>query len=30
MEEISSIGDLMDLLAYLNRSVLPYTYNHPF
>ena len=30
MEEISSIGDLMDLLAYLNRSFLPHTYNHPF
>lgn len=30
MEEISSIGDLMGLLAYLNRSSLTYTYNHPF
>ncbi len=30
MAEISLIGDLMGLLAYLNRSSLPYTYNHPF
>ena len=27
MEEISSIGDLMDRLGYLNRSLLPYTNN---